>query len=190
MKIFTLSVVILGVIFSVESEKNKDCPTIKSKRQWSGLAAKNVDYQTIPVQYVIVHHTVSQECDSFAECATILQNIQNYHFSLGYSDIGYNFLIGNDGLVYEGCGWHKIGAHTYGYNRNGTGIAFIGDFTDKLPSRKALNAAKKLLHCGVTLGELGPRFKLLAARQVQGTISPGLPIYGEMQEWDNWSESP
>lgn len=39
-----------------------------------------------------------------------------------------SFLIGNDGLVYEGTGWGVRGAHTYGYNGNGTGIAFIGNF--------------------------------------------------------------
>lgn len=40
-----------------------------------------------------------------------------------------SFLIGGDGRVYEGAGWHTVGAHTYGYNRNGLGLAFIGDFT-------------------------------------------------------------
>lgn len=40
----------------------------------------------------------------------------------------YSFLIGDDGRVYEGAGWHTLGAHTYGYNRNGLGIAFIGNF--------------------------------------------------------------
>lgn len=42
-----------------------------------------------------------------------------------------SFLIGNDGRVYEGTGWHKVTAHTYGYNRIGLGIAFIGDFSGK-----------------------------------------------------------
>ena len=29
-----------------------------------------------------------------------------------FSDIGYNFLIGGNGDVYEGRGWDKQGAHT------------------------------------------------------------------------------
>lgn len=40
-------------------------------------------------------------------------------------------MIGGDGRVYEGAGWHTVGAHTYGYNRKGLGIAFIGDFTGR-----------------------------------------------------------
>lgn len=43
----------------------------------------------------------------------------------------HSFLIGNDGVIYEGTGWYVRGAHTYGYNQNGTGIAFIGNFMGK-----------------------------------------------------------
>jgi len=45
-----------------------------------------------------------------------------------------SFLIGNDGVVYEGTGWGVRGAHTYGYNANGTGIAFIGNYQGELSS--------------------------------------------------------
>ncbi len=31
-----------------------------------------------------------------------------------YCDIGYNFLIGGDGNVYEGRGWDRQGSHTIG----------------------------------------------------------------------------
>lgn len=43
-----------------------------------------------------------------------------------FADIGYNFMIGGDGNIYEGRGWHKQGAHTSGYNRGSIGIAYIG----------------------------------------------------------------
>jgi hypothetical protein len=33
-----------------------------------------------------------------------------------YCDIGYSFLIGGDGNVYEGRGWDRLGAHTEGFN--------------------------------------------------------------------------
>lgn len=46
-----------------------------------------------------------------------------------YNIFDISFLIASDGTVYEGTGWLIIGAHTYGYNTNGTGIAFIGDYT-------------------------------------------------------------
>lgn len=139
---------------------------------------------------MIVHHTVSQKCDKTSTCSEFIRNIQSYHMdSLDNWDIGYNFLIGNDGNVYEGAGWHKVGAHTYGYNKKSIGIAFIGDFSDELPSEKALNVAKEFLACGVSAGELDRRYKLLGGRQIHASESPGLRLYQELQDWKRWSSS-
>lgn len=33
--------------------------------------------------------------------------------------------------MYEGCGWTREGAHTYGYNKKSVGIGFIGNFESK-----------------------------------------------------------
>jgi hypothetical protein len=38
-------------------------------------------------------------------------------FCVGWSDIGYSFVVGEDGNVYEARGWDKVGAHTHNYNR-------------------------------------------------------------------------
>lgn len=43
-----------------------------------------------------------------------------------------SFLIGSDGNVYEGAGWHKVGAHTRGYNTRSMGVALIGNFQSTL----------------------------------------------------------
>lgn len=45
-----------------------------------------------------------------------------------YNLIYFSFIIGGDGKVYEGAGFHKVGAHTRGYNTRSLGIAFIGNF--------------------------------------------------------------
>lgn len=196
MNIIFISVLIFSLIYLISANNctnnNCDnCPKIKIKRKWGGEESLTVDYQIIPVKYVIIHHTVTSKCSTFSDCSDIVKNIQNYHMKqLGWSDIGYNFLIGDDGNIYEGAGWHKIGAHTIGYNSKSIGIAFIGNFNDKLPSSEALTAGKKLLNCGVEKGELSIRFKLLGARQVLATVSPGLELYNEIQEWDNWTSKP
>ncbi|XP_005187038.1 peptidoglycan-recognition protein SA-like [Musca domestica] len=173
---------------SNDSQPSSNCPRIKLKRQWGGKPSSIINYRPVPVKYVIIHHTVTKECFKFLECAEILQNMQHHHLNtLDFDDIGYNFLIGNDGVIYEGTGWYVRGAHTYGYNQNGTGIAFIGNFMEKLPNRKALKAAKELLACGVATGALDPNYDLLAATQVSSTKSPGLTLYNEIQEWPHWS---
>lgn len=42
----------------------------------------------------------------------------------GWDDIGYTFVIGEDGNVYESRGWDKIGTHTLNHNYDGLGEAF------------------------------------------------------------------
>ncbi|KAH8317287.1 hypothetical protein KR074_002232, partial [Drosophila pseudoananassae] len=168
-----------------------ECPTIKLKRQWGGKPSLGLHYQVRPIRYVVIHHTVTAECSGLLQCAEILQNMQSYHQNeLNYNDISYNFLIGSDGVVYEGTGWGLRGAHTYGYNANGTGVAFIGNFVDKLPTAAALQAGKSLLSCGVKQGELAEDYSLLAGSQVISTQSPGLTLYNEIQEWPHWLSNP
>ena len=61
-----------------------------------------------------------------------------FFHQIGWSDIGYSFLVGGDGNIYEGRGWDIIGAHTAGYNSKGYAASFIGSFMNKLPTSGAL----------------------------------------------------
>ncbi|KAL1490235.1 hypothetical protein ABEB36_012964 [Hypothenemus hampei] len=161
------------------------CPHIISRTRWGARPAHAVDYAIIPIQNVVIHHTVTRDCNTEEECAELLKEIQNFHLDiLEFHDIGYNFLIGGDGNVYEGAGWHKVGAHTRGYNSRSIGISFTGNFSDKLPNRKMLKALKKFLACAVELGELDGKYKLFGARQVSATASPGTRFYNELK--NNW----
>jgi len=44
----------------------------------------------------------------------------------GWNDIGYNFLVRDDGTIYEGRGWLVRGAHALDHNVTGIGCAYIG----------------------------------------------------------------
>lgn len=47
-------------------------------------------------------------------------------------DIGYNFLVGEDGKAYEGRGWGVEGEHADGFNRNSIGEIPSGNERYKL----------------------------------------------------------
>lgn len=66
----------------------------------------------------------------------------------------------------------------------------INFISEELPTSEAMDLAKRLLECGVLLGELEENYRLLGARQVIATESPGLELYGELQDWDHWSPNP
>ena len=62
----------------------------------------------------------------------ILMASKCYLYFLGWSDIGYSFLVGEDGNVYEGRGFDREGAHTQGYNNVGLAWSFMGSFTSSV----------------------------------------------------------
>lgn len=62
--------------------------TLVKRSRWGALPARSVDYQTLPVPYAIVHHTVTATCAEKSACASIAVAVQAFHMT-GYDDIGY-----------------------------------------------------------------------------------------------------
>lgn len=70
-----------------------------------------------------------------------------------YGDIGYNFLIGEDGTIYEGRALEYEGAHVSGHNRGNLGIAMLGDYSSKRLNGAQLRALEFLIRTyGTRLG--------------------------------------
>ena len=76
-------------------------------------------------------------------------NVSSVGVNLGWDDIGYNYVVGSDGRVYEGRGWGYEGGHTYGHNRDAVAICAIGNFQKKRPNRKMLQAIANLIDCAL-----------------------------------------
>ncbi|HVM33847.1 MAG TPA: N-acetylmuramoyl-L-alanine amidase [Actinomycetota bacterium] len=106
-----------------------------------------------PVQQLFVHHTAGSNSDEQDSAAT-MRAIYWYHVKTnGWCDIGYNFVVGRDGLVYEGrwarsyapgethtgedeAGRAVVGAHVAGYNTGSVGVSLMGNFElEELPTR-------------------------------------------------------
>jgi len=109
------------------------CPTIITRAQWGGRQPSGTPSTlATPVNIVVIHHTVTGTGTTQAACAPIVRSIQNHHMNTnGWLDIGYNFLVCEDGNIYEGRGWTRVGAHAVSWNSRSIGIAVIGDFTSK-----------------------------------------------------------
>jgi N-acetylmuramoyl-L-alanine amidase len=100
-------------------------------------------------------------------------------------DIGYNFLIGGDGNVYEGTGWDVMSSHKR--PEGVLGISFIGNFNKRELTDGQIGAAKELLALGVRLSKLSPFYMLIAHNQTADTDSPGRNVVKVIQKWPHWS---
>lgn len=99
---------------------------------------------------IIVHHTAEslQWINSLSWEIEVIQHIYKFHtFTRERWDIGYNYLIGPLGTLYEGRYWwpNAVGAHATWNNTESIGIALLGNFDIEEPTAEQLNTLKKLL---------------------------------------------
>ncbi|XP_054712234.1 peptidoglycan recognition protein-like [Uloborus diversus] len=170
-------------------KEDPDCKglSILSRKAWRARPSVRVVPISLPVNHVIIIHTADVQCKNTPQCIRIVQFTQNYHLDYnGWWDIGYNFLIGGEGLVYEGVGWKHVGAHTFNFNFISMGIAFMGDFRNATPNNRMLDAAQLLIECGKKKGYLSPYTEIHGHRDAICTISPGDKLYAIIKQWKNF----
>ncbi|KAK7114625.1 hypothetical protein V1264_000658 [Littorina saxatilis] len=164
------------------------CPHIISRSEWGARAPKqHIGNMAGPAQYVFIHHGSSPPCTTKSSCIGKVKSYQDYHLDgHGWSDIGYNFVVGEDGNAYMARGWTEIGAHTYGYNSVGIAICVIGDFNNRLPNDAALNTIKQLISCGLAGGYISSSYTLKGHRDVGSTDCPGTALYNLIHSWPHY----
>ncbi|MEU7361281.1 peptidoglycan recognition protein [Streptomyces olivaceoviridis] len=126
-------------------------PRIVTRRGWGAdesLRERGFVY-TKKIKAAFVHHTATGNAYTCAQAPSVIRSIYRYHVkSMGWRDIGYNFLVDKCGTLYEGRagGVAKavLGAHTLGFNTNSMGIAVIGTYGATRPSSAAVKAIARL----------------------------------------------
>ncbi|XP_012514372.1 PREDICTED: LOW QUALITY PROTEIN: peptidoglycan recognition protein 4 [Propithecus coquereli] len=141
----------------------------------------------LPAKYVIIIHTAGRTCNVSDECRLLARDIQSFQVDrLKLCDIGYNFLVGQNGVIYEGVGWNVQGSCTPGYDDIALAIAFMGTFTGTPPNAAALEAAQDLIQCAVVEGYLTPNYLLVGHSDVTNTLSPGQALYNIISTWPHF----
>lgn len=136
---------------SLDAGRNKFRPQVLGRGKWGAdprLRDGRPRYNRT-IQQVHVHHTVNSNDYSEADVPGLIRGMYRYHtVNLGWSDIGYNFLVDRFGRTWTGrAGGYKRpvrGAHTLGFNSTSTGVAVIGNFELVVPSQKVLTALVRL----------------------------------------------
>ena len=117
-----------------------------------------------PATHIIVHHTATANTSD--HWYAVLRSIWYYHaVTLGWADIGYNFLIDPSGTIYEGRAYANATGHSdddveaghcYSYNRYTVGLAIIGDYRTTAPTTVSVTAAERLMAWKFSQRGLGP----------------------------------
>lgn len=158
-------------------------PFVHGRSEWGarsvGVCGKDHD-----PGYVTVHHTDTPVPDSLTPEARLRQ-IQDFHIEVrGWCDIGYHFLVSQDGRVWRGRESEaRTGAHVGEHNTGNVGIALIGAYQATGAADTMLRAASR------TLGWLSGVYFIPRSRSTvlghrewpdQSTTCPGDKLLGQL----------
>ena len=120
---------------------------------------------------VIIHHTTGPDYQNAS-------TIHAYHLSLGWSGIGYHYLINSSGVPELGRPRDAIGAHAECANYDSVGVAVIGDFSVYPPSRSQIENLSILIANICSDYDIEPSEEtIIGHRDVDATSCPGTALY-------------
>lgn len=117
-------------------------PPIVSRREWGAATTIPSNRFVAPSsrRFFVVHWPVMNVTDERAAC----RSIEAMHRNQGWAAApGYNFLVGQSGTIYEGCGRDVRGIHSPPRNTDGWGCCVLQP-TSGVLSQQAKNGTRAL----------------------------------------------
>jgi hypothetical protein len=153
---------VAGISLTQPAAASPAAPAIVTRSQWGAdesLRRGSPSYAAVKMAFV--HHTASNSEYLATDVPAIMRGIYAYHTqSLGWDDIGYNFLVDRFGTIYEGryggVTRGVVGAQVLGFNTGSTGISVIGTYTTAAPPVAAVKSLERLLAWKLSLAGIDP----------------------------------
>jgi hypothetical protein len=126
-------------------------PAIVTRQQWGADERwRRAAPWYADVKMAFVHHTAGLNSYTAEQAPAVVRAVYSYHArTLGFNDIGYNFLVDRFGVIYEGryggMDQGVVGAQVLGFNTGSTGVSVMGHFVDEAPPAAALDSLARLL---------------------------------------------
>lgn len=157
------------------------------RSEWGARHDRGAGPAPLPASEVWLHHSVTIAPDlvppfddDYAAIRT-LEQIGENRFGRG---ISYTFPITPAGLIFEGHGIDRRGAHTAGHNTAGRAICFVGNYETHEPTEAQIDAAGWLLAHGFLSGWWKAAKLKGGHRDVKVTSCPGRHAYAAMARID------
>jgi len=164
--------------------------------EWrTGLPAPNYTRSFTQVEHVIVHHSAGS--NTATDYTQIVRDIYLYHTQThGWSDIGYNYLVAQNGDLYAGrdpaggAQDNVLGAHFCGHNSGTMGICLLGNYETAQPNNDLWSTLQRLAvfkmkkedldPLGYSSHALGSIGHIAGHRDGCSTLCPGANVYDKL----------
>ncbi len=126
-------------------------PSYVNRKDWGCPQNEHVSTRSLTdVTHLIIHHSAGNTVSN--DYAAAVLSYWDFHVNgHGWDDIGYNWLVDPNGVLYKGRAWKNStqenvrGAHNSGKNGNTAGICFIGHYVSNVPSTIGLDKIAGIL---------------------------------------------
>ncbi|HEX6473315.1 MAG TPA: peptidoglycan recognition family protein [Streptosporangiaceae bacterium] len=165
---------------------------VSTRHQWRARPPKrHIDVLNHGPDHIVIHHTFTPNTRalSLAHAYALSRQIQRYHMSKGWNDIGEQLTISRGGHVMEGrahsllailAGKHVVGAQTLHHNKHTIGIENEGTYAAaRVPAR----LWSSLVHtCWLLCAayRLDPYHAIVGHRDLNKTDCPGDALYARL----------
>lgn len=147
-----------------------------------------IELLELPIPNVIIGHSAMEFCIGKYACIKNVLEIQMDHQRRGWNDIGPNFLVSSDGLVFEGRGANILGAMVKSWNRKCISIMFLGNYAIDKPTDVQVDRVKVLLNELVKKQVLTTDYALYGhCQKVTDIITPGPHVMDNLYRFDHWN---
>lgn len=159
------------------------------REEWGALnSSAHFEKLDLPVNIIVISQTDTPTCYNKNDCKLKMKKIQKLDINVkNWADIGYNFIIGGDGAVYEGRGWDNFVGHLFNWSHKGLNIGLLGNFDEKAPSSKKLRTVQRLIEHGIKIGKINNNYNIVCERQISHTVSHGNKFYEIVKTWIHWN---
>ncbi|HYP40078.1 MAG TPA: N-acetylmuramoyl-L-alanine amidase, partial [Chloroflexia bacterium] len=136
-------------------------PLMVSRKEWGSPQGQSSPKWTPKykrVTHVIIHHTATPNNDT--DFPARVRAIWYFHtYTRGWGDIGYNYVVDPNGIIYEGrAGGDDVEAgHAYPFNNGSMGVGMLGNFMVAAPTTSAQSALIDLISWKVNQRGIDPQ---------------------------------
>ena len=148
----------------------------------SGIARPYDIYPIGGINRITVHHDGMPPATlrSMGDTAARIESIRQAHVhGRGWADIGYHYIVDQNGRVWEGRPIRFQGAHVKDQNENNLGVLVLGNFEVQHPTPMQLSSVDRFLATQMSRYRV-PMWRLKTHREIARTECPGRNLQGYM----------
>ncbi|MFY0602140.1 MAG: N-acetylmuramoyl-L-alanine amidase [Cyclobacteriaceae bacterium] len=169
-----------------------------SQAEWrAGIASPSYSRSFTEVSHVVIHHSAGSNTNM--DYTQVVRDIYLYHTGVnGWSDIGYNYLIAQNGDIYAGRDPdtgeqdNVRGAHFCGKNSGTMGVCLLGNYETAFPTDETIESLKAVLSYKLSKESLDPMENyphafgeigsIVGHKDGCNTLCPGENVYSRIAE--------